>query len=47
MQVSFATIEELHDFVEDEIMWYKENAFAYISIDVYEADTGTYITSVS
>lgn len=46
MQVSFATIKELHDFVEDEIMWYKENAFMYISIDVYEADTGTYITSV-
>lgn len=46
VQIVCETVKELHERLEDEIMWYKENAFVYISIDVYEADTGTYVTSV-
>lgn len=42
--VRFATEKELHNFLEQKVIWYKEHGYEYISIDVFD-EFDNYITT--
>ena len=43
-EVTFNSAKELRKFLEQEIIWYKEHGYEYISIDVFD-EFDNYITT--